>query len=221
MPLAVRVKTGSSCQLPWPWPWLATWNGLPGNLNWQADSDSQPAAAADSQLKYFQSGLHRLRGPGPAWGPGYRVVILSGLVPVKTGPGPWPPWRRRRPSPGPRRRPRRPGGQALAGTSIHFGPRTSLVFGSQRRMGGMHSIAAPQPICFSINLNVRWQSSCSERVPREKQNNLRGLHRHYETQVDSKLVLASASSIRLDMGYSGSALAILKLFDNQQSFNVL
>ena len=36
-----------------------------GNLNWQADSDSEPAAAADSQLKYFLRGLHWLRGPGP------------------------------------------------------------------------------------------------------------------------------------------------------------
>ena len=36
-----------------------------GNLNWQADSDSEPAAAADSQLKYFHRGLHWLRGPGP------------------------------------------------------------------------------------------------------------------------------------------------------------
>ena len=33
-----------------------------GNLNRQVDSDSEPAAAADSQLKYFHRGLPRLRG---------------------------------------------------------------------------------------------------------------------------------------------------------------
>ena len=36
-----------------------------GNLNRPADSDSEPAAAADSELKYFHKplkGLHRLRG---------------------------------------------------------------------------------------------------------------------------------------------------------------
>ena len=39
--------------------------GWSGNLNRQADLDSEPAAAADSELKYFHKplkGLHRLRG---------------------------------------------------------------------------------------------------------------------------------------------------------------
>ena len=40
-----------------------------GNLNRQADLE--PAAAADSELKYFHTGVHTIRGPGP----GYRIVI--------------------------------------------------------------------------------------------------------------------------------------------------
>ena len=66
-------------------------SGWYGNLNRQAESDSEPAAAADSELKYFHRGLHRLRGPGP----GYRVVILSGASEDRPGAL----------SPGPRRRP--------------------------------------------------------------------------------------------------------------------
>ena len=40
-----------------------------GNLNRQADSEPP----ADSELKYFHTGLHRIRGPDP----GYRIVSIS------------------------------------------------------------------------------------------------------------------------------------------------
>ena len=79
-----------------------------GNLNRPADSDSEPAAAADSELKYFHRGLHRLRGPGP----GYRVVILSGASEDWPGALPGPPSESRT----------APASRALAGSALERPP---------------------------------------------------------------------------------------------------